>query len=123
MALPNVDDVEPLVMPSNGEHDLEILNGNEFVSQKGRTCLRLNIRVMDEEDADDVQAMVFYPSDNDDPKDYRRYASELKKFLEAFSLSGGEETEDMQGAVGRGIIKQQKNRQTGEDEARVTSWV
>lgn len=123
MALPSVDDVPELVFPSDGEHELEILSATEFTSKKGRICLRVNCRVTDEDDADDVSGMVFYPDDADDEKDRRRFAAEVRKFQACFGLSGGEGPEDMQGARGRGFTKVQKNRQTGEDECQVKTWV
>lgn len=123
MPLPSVDEVPELVFPSDGEHELEILSASEFTSQKGRTCLRINCRVADEDDADDVSGMVFYPSDEDDEKDRRRFAADVRKFQSAFGLEGGEEPEDMKGARGRGFTKVKKSRRTGEDECQVTTWL
>jgi len=123
MPLPNVDDVPELVFPSDGEHELEIIGGNEFTSKNNRECLRLNMRVVDEPDADDAQAMVFYPAEADSEKDYRRFAAECRKFQQAFGLKGGETMDDLKGARGRGFIKVKENRQTGNEEAQVTTFV
>lgn len=123
MALPSVDDVPELVFPTDGEHELEILNASEFTSQKGRGCLRINCRVADEEDSEDVSGMVFYPSDDDSEKDRRRSAANVRKFQACFGLVGGEEPEDMKGARGRGFTKVKNNRQTGDAECQVTTWV
>jgi len=105
-SIPNVDDVEPLEIPEDGTHELEVLHASAFTSQKGRPCLRLRLQIPGDEDKDDVQGMVFYPSpENDDQKAYKQMAQKARRFHQSFGIPGGTDAEDMIGARGYAKVR------------------
>jgi len=120
MTLPSVDNIEPLQLPENGSHEVEIVHASAFTSQKGRPCLRLMLQLPGEEDVDDVSTVVFYPADDDDPKQHKKMASGVKKFYRSFGLSDGMDPDDMIGARGTARIKRVEKE--GEEQADVKGF-
>jgi len=115
MPLPNVDDVEPLHLAEDGPHEVEIFHAKEFDSKNDRTCLRYGLRVIDDEDADDIWPVpVFYPKDDDAPREYKKSAAKVTNFMECFGLSGGAADEDMIGARGNVITRQKTDKESGQ---------
>jgi hypothetical protein len=106
----SLDDVPEESAVPEGDYDLSIVSvGEPYTSEKGRTVIKVNLRVDDPDypDAKLVLHAMAFPNENDwnnEPRTAKLMLRNVKRFLKVFGVNwddAGFDSEELLGATGR----------------------
>jgi len=96
-------------VPGDSEYELRILKANSKNSKKGDPMLEIQMDIPADPKSKDVYHYIMLPTSADDEKRKTQKLLNLKEFKAAFGLpaSGPISTDDMEGARGWAILKEE----------------